>query len=173
MQTLLLTILPCFLMMFQPLNAKVEKPNYDFSLDTFNDFQPQKKIGDLNSKYGPALEMNALSKMKTQKFNITHIQYKFPILVQERDGVVHDFFARLPSYFLHDLFLQSLVNRLGKQNSYKRTGEEAYYTWEVDKLRHVYSAACTITCFPIFYSVAPVETKEPTLLEQMKQGNQK
>ena len=160
-------------MMFQPLNAKVEKPNYDFSLETFNDFQPQKNINDLRAKHGSPLEMNVVNSFKTQKFNVTHIQYKFPVLVQERDGVIHDFFARLPSYFLHDLFLQSLVNRLGKQNSYKKSAEEAYYTWEANNLRHVYSAACTITCFPVFYSVAPLETKLPTLLEQMKQENQK
>ena len=44
----LLTILPCLMMMFQPLNAKVEAPNYNFSLDTLADFFPEKKIARLD-----------------------------------------------------------------------------------------------------------------------------
>lgn len=160
-------------MMFQPLNAKVEKPNYDFSLDTLNDFYPEKSTAGLDTKYGRPQEMNNLNGMKTQKFDVSHIRYKFPVLIQERGNVIHDFFARLPSYFLHDIFLQSLINRLGKQNTYKRIGEEAFYKWENNNLIHVYSAACTITCFPIFYSVYPQKAGTSTLLDQMKNSNLK
>ena len=151
----LLLILPCLTTMFQPLNAKVEAPNYNFSLETLADFFPEKKIEELEPKYGKAEEMNSAGSVKTNKFYVAHIRYKFPIIVQSRDGKVLDFFAKLPSYFLHDVFFQSLVNRLGKQNQYKKIGEEAVYIWEKDGLKHVYSAACTITCFPIFYTVSP------------------
>ena len=50
----------------------------------------------------------------------------------------------------------------------KKTGEEAFYVWETAELKHVYSAACTITCFPIFYSVQLSKPKSPSLLDQMK-----
>lgn len=169
----LLSILPCLMMMFQPLNAKVEKPNYDFSLDTLSDFLPGKNVGDAAAKHGQPQEVNKVNGVKTQKFQVAHIRYKFPVLVQEKEGEIQDFFARLPNYFLHDIFLQSLVKKLGKQNSYKRTGEEAYYIWETEEMKHVYSAACTITCFPIFYSVMKKKTTGSTLLDQMKKGNLK
>jgi hypothetical protein len=90
------------------------------------------------------------------------------VLVQSKNGVIEDFHVKLPSYFLHDVFFQSLINRYGKQKSYKKFGEEAYYVWEVSALRHIYSAACTITCFPIFYAVQKMEGKEKSILEKMK-----
>ena len=39
-------------MMFQPLNAKVEALNYNFSLESLADFFPEKKIDDIQKKYG-------------------------------------------------------------------------------------------------------------------------
>lgn len=153
----LLFILPCLTLMFQPLNAKVEAPNYNFSLDILADFFPQKNVDDLNKKYGKAEVMNEKNGIQTLKYYVAHIRYKFPVIVQVREGKVLDFFAKLPSYFLHDVFFQSLINRLGKQDYYKRVQEEAVYRWNKNELTHVYSAACTITCFPIFYAV---HTKE-------------
>lgn len=159
------------MLMFQPLNAKVEAPNYNFSLDTLSDFFPGKQITNLETKYGKPEMMSDESGLKTLKFQVAHIRYKFPVIVQARDGAVEDFFARLPSYFLHDIFFQSLVNRYGKQSSYKKTGEEAHYVWNVSPLKHVYSAACTITCFPIFYSVQKSENTSKSILEKMQKVN--
>jgi hypothetical protein len=158
--------------MFQPLNAKVQAPNYDFSIKTLNDFFPGKNVEDVNAKYGAPTEMNRKGGAKTFKYQIAHIRYKFPVLLQSKDGVVLDFFARLPSYFLHDVFFQSLVNKLGKQNSYKKVGEEAVYEWEQEGNKHIYSASCTITCFPIFYAVQPLKPKVTPVLEQMKKASQ-
>lgn len=158
--------------MFQPLNAKVEAPNYDFSIKTLNDFLPGQTVSDMSAKYGAPIEMSSKGEVKTLKFQVAHIRYKFPIILQTKGGVVQDFFARLPSYFLHDIFFQSLINKLGKQNFYKRTGEEAVYIWEQKDLKHVYSASCTITCFPIFYAVQPVKPSLTPVLEQMKKASQ-
>lgn len=157
-------------MMFQPLNAKVETPNYNFSLDTLADFYPSKSKDELEKKYGKAEIMATKNGTETLKFYVAHIRYKFPVIVQTRDGKVLDFFAKLPSYFLHDIFFQSLVNRLGKQNDYKKVGEEAVYRWEKDSLKHVYSAACTITCFPIFYTVYPAAPATKPIIEAMKEA---
>ena len=158
------------MMMFQPLNAKVEAPNYNFSLDTLADFFPEKNRADVEKKYGKAEVMATKSSVETLKFYVAHIRYKFPVIVQVKDGKILDFFAKLPSYFLHDVFFQSLVNRMGKQQSYKKVGEEAVYVWEKDSLKHVYSAACTITCFTIFYTVFPAKPVSgfKPLIETMK-----
>ncbi len=167
----LLIILPCLLLMFQPLMAKVEAPNYDFSLDAFGDFVPGKAVSALEAKHGKGEAVSTLDGIQTLKFKVAQLRYKFPVIVQAKEGVIEDFFARLPSYFLHDVFFRSLVNRLGKQTSYKRTGEEAFYVWDAAPLKHVYSAACTITCFPIFYSVQRLEPASVPIIEKMKRAN--
>jgi hypothetical protein len=165
----LFIILPCLITMFQPLNAKVEAPNYDFSVSTLEDFFPGKDVSEIEKKYGTAEVMSEAGNVKTLKFYVAQIRYKFPVLVQVENGIVNDVFARLPNYFLHDVFFQSLVNRFGKQTTYKKVLEEAYYVWDQKPLKHVYSAACTITCFPIFYSVQKSEGLTP-LLEKMKKN---
>lgn len=167
----LLFILPCLFLMFQPLIAKVEAPNYNFSVDTLNDFFPGKDVKSLETKYGKAEVVSNKSGIQTLKFYVAHIRYKFPVIVQASNGVVEDFLARLPSYFLHDVFFQSLINRIGKQTTYKKIGEEAFYTWDQKPLKHIYSAACTITCFPIFYAVQKSDASSPTILEKMQKEN--
>ena len=160
------------MIMYQQLNAKVEAPNYNFSIDTLSDFLPEKKTDLLDTKYGKAEVLNEDKGVKTLKYTVTHMRYKFPVLVQTNENEVVDTFARLPSYFLHDIFLQSLVNRYGKQTGYKKTGEEAQYVWELKGTKHIYSAACTITCFPIFYAVEKSEKNSASILEKMKKANQ-
>lgn len=167
----LFIILPCLLLKFQPLNAKVEAPNYSFNNDTFEDFMPGRPLKELNKKFGTPEEMTKNFQVRTLKYYVSNVRYKFPVLVQEQEGVILDFHARLPSYFLHDTFFKGLRDKLGKQDSYKKTGEEAYYTWEKPPLRHIYSAACTITCFPIFYAVQKIESEEPSINEKMKKAN--
>lgn len=97
---------------------------------------------------------------KTYKFYIEHIRYRFPIFAQFKNNIVVDFVARLPAYFLHDIFHQSLINRLGNQDVYKKTEESAIYIWKNHQgLKHIYSGGCSITCFPIYYAVEKVEHK--------------
>lgn len=163
----LLFILPCFSLMFQPLNAKVESPNYNFELTSLDDFYPGKFISEIEKKYGRSEVLGKESELTTQKFLVKHPRYNVSAILQEKSGEVQDVFFRLPSYFLHDSFFQSLVNRLGKQSTYKKVGEEAFYVWNKDSLRHVYSAACTITCFPIFYAIEKRENSNG-LLSKLK-----
>lgn len=158
--------------MFQQLNAKVETPNYNFSIDTLSEFLPGKKIDDIQAKYGKGEVVSEERGIKTVKFYVSQIRYKFPVMIQVRENQVEDVFARLPSYFLHDVFFQSLINRYGKQTTYKKTGEQAYYVWNKDSLKHIYSAACTITCFPIFYAVQKATKITPSILDKMKKANQ-
>ena len=150
MNSLTKYILLCSLILSSSLHSKVEPPNYDFSLDKFDEYMPGKKIKNDDKKN---LTFNKKG-FKTYKVYIEHIRYKFPLFVQTKDDVITDFFARLPAYFLHDIFHQSLINRLGNQDVYKKVEEQAVYVWKNKKgLRHFYSGGCSITCFPIYYSV--------------------
>jgi hypothetical protein len=165
----LVFILPCLLLMFQPLNAKVEAPNYKFDIATFDAFMPGQKIAALEQKHGKGEALGEKSGARLWKFKVTHPKYQFAVMVQERDGEVLDFFAKLPSYFLHDVFLQSLVNKFGKQNEFKRVGEEAHYVWNQNDRKMVYNGTCTITCFPVFLTAYPTASKDLLpLLEQMR-----
>jgi hypothetical protein len=140
--------------------GKVDPPNYDFSVTKFDLFMPGKKLVDIEKKY-PKKELAwKQANYIVYKFYIEHIRYKFPILVQFKQGIVTDFHARLPQYFLHDIFHQSLINRLGKQDIYKKREEQAVYIWNnKNQAKHIYAGACTITCFPIFYAVEQLKVK--------------
>ncbi len=159
--------------MFQPLNAKVEPPNYNFSVETLTDFFPQKPIAALAQKHGAPEKMNSENGLLTWKYNVAHVRYRFPVIIQEREGTIEDSFARLPSYFLHDIFLQSLVNKFGKQTNYKKVREEAFYEWRLPPFKYIYSAACTITCFPIFFSAQKAENTDLTIIEKMQKANRR
>lgn len=157
--------------MFQPLNAKVEAHNSNFSIETLQDFFPGKNSEDLDAKYGKAELMSSEKGIQTLKYYVKDHRYNFPVIVNTKDGIVEDFLARLPNYFLHDVFFQSVINKYGKQTSYKKVGEEAHYVWMQSSLKHIYSAACTITCFPIFYSVEKQEKKFLSTLDRMKKAH--
>ena len=139
------------------IGAKVEAPNYQFKLETLDVFMPGQKVEDIEKQHGKGVVMNDKRGTTTIKFKVKQIRYSFDVLVQAREGVVLDFFTKLPSYFLHDVFFQSLINKYGKQTSYKKAGEEAYYVWEKAPLKIIYNGHCTITCFPGFYTAYPLE----------------
>lgn len=153
--------------------AEVDPPNYDFSLDKFNLFMPGKTLAEIEKTYPKKEFMLSRGSYKTYKFYVEHIRYRFPILVQFKEGVVTDFHARLPTYFLHDIFHQSLLNRYGKQDVYKNKKEQSIYIWKnKDNIRHYYVGACTITCFPIFYAARRIDKNNTgdyaPILQQLK-----
>ncbi len=150
----LFTILILFCSHVKSGQSEVREPNYDFKYESFLDFYPGKLLENIQKKNGNGILMEKGDKSEIYKYYISYKSYNFPILIQVTKGKVTDFFTNLPSYFLHDVFHQSLINRLGKQDIYKKINESAVYIWRNQKnLKHVYHGACTITCFPIFYSV--------------------
>lgn len=133
--------------------SKVEPPNYNFSLDTFNDFWPGTQLQQIQTKYGKGQLTKNSKKTQTYRFLVEQLRYKFPVFVQVYEGRVLDFYGRLPTYFLHDIFHQSIINRFGKQDIYKRVEQNAIYMWKAKKnARIIYSGTCTITCFPIYFT---------------------
>lgn len=158
-------ILPCLLLMFQPLKAKVEAPNYHFDLKEFDAFLPGKAIEPVSGQFQPLIKKNGSLLFQTQ---IKKERYQIPLFITLENNKVIDFYAKLPSYFLHDVFFQSLVNRYGKQTRYQMKDEHAVYTWNLGDTLITYSATCTITCFPIYLSIASQQHKDKSLLKQIK-----
>ncbi len=133
--------------------AKVIPPNYNFSLDQLNIFKPGNQITEVEKKLGKGTIINKKEEVIIKKFYIAHMRYKFPVIVQIYKGKILDFFANLPSYFLHNIFHQSLINRFGKQNKYYKNNAHALYVWnDVSGVKYYYTGTCTITCFPIYFS---------------------
>ena len=133
---------------------------------------------EIDAKY-PTKEITFNSEQfQTYKYYITHVRYKFAIQVQFHKGIVTDFHARLPQYFLHDIFHQSLINRLGKQDIYKNENEHSIYIWKKAKnRRHYYAGACTITCFTLYYAVKNLDQVLPqeytSVIQQLKLSKSK
>lgn len=139
--------------------AKVIPPNYDFSMDTLSEFFPGKDISAVETKYGKPESLRDDGAVKMARFKVKQMRYLFPVIVQYSQGKILDMHATLPSYFLHDIFHQSLINRWGKQQTYQRVDEEAFYEWKNPEFIMSYGASCTITCFPTYLSVKPSPEK--------------
>ena len=149
-----------FYLLCTMVHAKVDPANYEFSTDSLAVFFPGQPLSALEKTYGKG-EVLRHGRVRLLRFWVSQPRYKFPVVVQADQENILDMFATLPSYFLHDIFHQSLIQRWGKQLVYKRVDEEAYYRWQdADKVMH-YSASCTITCFPLYFSVAPSKEKAP------------
>ncbi|MCY4643479.1 MAG: hypothetical protein OXB88_02580 [Bacteriovoracales bacterium] len=147
--------------------SKVDPPNTSFTLNRLAPFFPGQKFGALQELFGKGKVLNQEGGLQIVRFEISHLRYKFPVMVQIANDRVMDFFAPLPSYFLHDLFHQSLINRYGPQDSYRRGDGFALYEWKNRQgLSHSYSGACTVTCFPLYYAVYPAS--KPTNFPKYK-----
>ncbi len=161
-----------FMLFVEGLNAKVDPPNYDFSLERLSLFMPGKNVSELAKEYSNGTKMEDANGGQIIRYYVEHLRYRFPIFVLIKGDKIDSFFATLPSYFLHDVFHQSLINRYGMQNSYKKVEESAVYIWNnVEGNTHVYSGTCTITCFPIYYSVYPATATDDLLKKFVLQSN--
>ena len=150
-----------------PLQAKVTPPNYNFSLDTLQNFWPGTLLSAIQKKYGTGTIIQKDDTTTIYKFYVEQIRYKFPIFIQVYAGKVLDFYCRLPTYFLHDIFHQSIINRFRVQDSYKKIEANAIYIWKNrNGVDLIYSGTCTITCFPIYF--AAITTTPPAKLKKYR-----
>lgn len=144
--------------------AEIKPIDYNFTFEKFSSIMPGKKISEIDPKYKLTL-INNTNNVLLYKFEVVHQQYHFPVFVQIKNDIIIDFMARLPSYFLHDVFHQSLINRYGKQDKFTSRNNHSFYYWEnKNDMNITYNGACTITCFPIFLHM--ISAKEQTLLKE-------
>ncbi len=134
--------------------AQVDPPNYNFSLDQFDPFLPGQKFSSQWKQQHQAVLMSEKNNIQLYRLQIKQLRYVFSIFVGVKENIIVDFYATLPTYFLHDVFHQSLINRFQKQDEYQLINGTALYTWKKNpQKKMIYSATCTITCFPIFLTV--------------------
>ncbi|MDC1175480.1 hypothetical protein OAT67_08780 [Bacteriovoracaceae bacterium] len=144
-------IIVLFSLVLSSTFAEVDPPNYNFSLDSLKIFFPGKNFAEIQKKYPKSEKVEGNQKDGIYKYYVAQIRYKFPVFVQYKNSQVVDFYARLPSYFLHDVFHQSMINRYGKQDQYFKKLNSAVYIWNnEDGIRFTYSGSCTINCFPMY-----------------------
>ena len=142
-----------------PLSGKISPPNYNFSLDSLQIFYPGNSLENILQK-----QEGILHRTDLRRFHISHQRYRFPLFLQFKENRSVGFWAPLPTYFLHDVFHQSLINRYGKQDQYFKKENSAVFIWNNKKgLKIVYSAQCTLTCFPNYLLV--IDPRSSTLLE--------
>lgn len=141
--------------------SEVKPPNFNFKFDELNNFMPGSLKKTIEQKYQNGKLTKLSKKVSAYRYEIKNQRYKFPIYVQYKDDKVTDFYVSLPSYFSHDIFHASIIKRFGKQDIYKKIEEQALYVWnKKTKENHFYSGGCTITCFPIYYSVQSKKLSE-------------
>ncbi len=134
-------------------NAKTENPVFPiFKITELDSFIPGNKVSDIPQRFGKSQKLVIQKTLQIRKYQIRHDAYFFPIWIQFYNNKILDFYTRLPSYFLHDTFHQTLINRNGPQSTYILKNSTALYTWDTPIKKSVYSGGCTITCFPIFYA---------------------
>src|SRR5690606_36057273 len=120
--------------------GQIKAPNYHFSLDELKIFYPDNSLTEIEKKYQKTEIVFDTPPFLVKRYEVSHERYKFPVLVQYQDGKVLDFYARLPDYFLHNVYHQSLINRYGKQDEYLKVEEQALYRWNNENgLKIVYS----------------------------------
>ena len=141
--------------------AKVDPPNYNFSIETLEKIMPGSELAQIQKEFGKGEVVKKDAGQIVTKIYIAQLRFKFPVFIQSREGKVLDFYARLPDYFLHDVFHQSLINKHGKQNFYQRRPKEEYaiYRWSKPTVELVYEGACAITCYPVYFA-ASIPKKE-------------
>ncbi|MCB9092583.1 MAG: hypothetical protein H6620_08500 [Halobacteriovoraceae bacterium] len=148
----------------QNSSGKVDPPNYNFTLDKLAIYYPDKPFSEIEKLHKERLQLiKDEQEIKLYKVLIQDRRYTFSLFFHTSKGKILDFYTRLPNYFLHDVFHQSLINRYGKQKEYKLTNGVALYQWEVDNLKILYSGTCSMTCFPIFLTVYKMKYPEPEL----------
>lgn len=156
--------------------AKIDPPNYNFSLDNLDEFAPGKNLAEITSKMGSGITVRKEGSLLTKKYLIDHRNYKFPVVVNFSQDKVADMYAVLPSFFIHDIFHQSIINRFGKQDEFKNLNGTSVYIWKnKNNLKIIYSATCTITCFPLYYSLVSLEASAAAsftpMIESLSSGH--
>jgi len=131
-----------------------------FKFEIIENFFPDKKLNEKQLK-------NSIGKLKQytlveEKINFENFTFS-GFVAADNNGIIHEVIFRLPTYFLHDSFYQSLINRFQKPSKYHLKSEQASYEWEKPYFIH-YEATCTITCFPIFLLVSKTSNIQNSVL---------
>jgi hypothetical protein len=142
-----------------PALPKIEAPNYSFKLKDLEPFYPNKTIDTKNKKleYLGTLDGAGLYNT-TIKQNNYHLEVFLHLGAQQKVSHVK---ITLPYYFVHDVFLKSLIKQFGKDYIYQNKDAHAFYRWEKhDQFLIHYEGGCSNTCFPIYLEMTAKKLKD-------------
>ncbi len=152
--------------------AKVEPKNYDFKLETLLALNPGSDFDPKQNQFKNTELIEQKEKISKYRLEVDYLRYRFPVFIQVREGKILDFYAVLPSYFLHDIFHQSIINRFGKQDRFQKKNGHALYIWKNKAgVDYYYAGTCTITCFPIFFSAQKSQAIDASIREELKNSS--
>jgi hypothetical protein len=150
------------------VQAQIIPPNYDFSFEQLEVFWPEQSLEQMIARHGAFETLQEQGGHRLVRFSVEQLRYRFGVFVELRDDTVLGFFASLPSYFLHDLFHQGLINRFGPQDQFRHVDSTSVYRWrDARGYALTYTGACTITCFPVYIA----GTTDSTILIQSFLGD--
>lgn len=164
-------LFPLFPLSSLSLESSSSSPShYDFSLDALKSFYPGKRVKEIQKKHGKGDVLGRQENLTLMRFYVAYHYYRFPVFVQVEvgKGKVWDSFARLPAFFHHDTFHQSLIKRLGKQDEFFHREDSSLYIWKNREggIDLIYEGICTLTCFPMYLYLSR-DSKSPSLIRQM------
>lgn len=143
-----LTLIPLLIIAIQ---AKVDPPNYNFSLEKLAPFAPESSFEEIKTLYPKYEKVTLKGGVQAFKVYVEHDRYRFPLYFQVSGDSVTNYYARLPQYFLLNIFHQTLFVKYGLQDTFKKLDEHAVYLWKNAEGRRILMVGeCTITCFPNF-----------------------
>ena len=132
--------------------SPVDDPVYpQFEFGQLAPFQVGKLVSDIPVQFKP-VEINLKNALKINRYELSHLGYKFPIFVQFAETIILDLFVRLPSYLLHDFFINLLLIITECSKNISSKIRLRFTLWTTNEVKRVYSGGCTISCFPIFYT---------------------
>jgi hypothetical protein len=140
------------------IHAEITPPNYDFTLQSIENFAPGKNIEEVK-KQNPKFDIfEDNGDQKVFRFKLIRANYILDVYTQVKKDTITDLFVRLPQYFLHDIFLKDLQKKWGKQDRFVHHDKSSVYAWlNKNNVNIIYQGSCSITCFPMYIEIVSTE----------------
>lgn len=153
------------------IHAEITPPNYDFTLNSLENYMPGKNIEEVK-KQNPKFDIfSDNGDQKTLRFKLRRSNYTLDIYTQVKKEIITDLFVRLPQHFLHDIFLADLQKKWNKQDKFVRKDKSALYVWfNRNNTNIIYHGSCSITCFPMFIEVVSIDKSVTPLYVKMNEA---
>ena len=153
------------------IHAEITPPNYNFTLQSLENFMPGKKIEEIK-KTNPKFDIfSDNGDQKILRFKLLRANYTLDLYTQVKKDQITDLFVRLPQHFLHDLFLKDLQTKWKKQDKFKRHDRSAVYVWlNRDNTNIIYHGSCSITCFPMFIEIVSTDKSVIPMYQKLNES---
>ncbi len=148
------------------------------TLDSLQDFTIGNAFNNELKEKSEVLLFDKKSNITLYFLPIRTKSFHLNVTYQLQGDILLDFFVSFPSYLLHDEVFTSLWGRYGKQDEYLLNDATAVYRWHKKANENmVYVASCSITCFPVYWTVFDsnrfdAKSKEKPIFQQLLEEEQ-